>query len=306
MTLLTPSSSELVQQMIRGLKHAHPVHRARAARGLGKLGAAHRESLPALLAATHDVQQSVREAAVQAIAAHGAADDLIQLLRHTCKYVRRNAVWGLAKLGPEALRAVRPLAESLKDRDPRTAAGAAQALGAIGRDAADAVPALAEAMRGANVVLCRMASKALSQIGLPALTTLIQHLKHHDPFVRGEAAVALGWMGPHAGAAGVAALQEQLIPLTPSSAPPVQENSPIVDRDATPLAAAACKESNAEESALIQTIQALGKVGLGAIPALPMLRQLAKHPHQPYRDAAKEAVQLVKAAAIQEHARRSL
>src|SRR5262249_52980394 len=87
------------------------------------------------------------------------------------------------------------LCGALKDSDPRTASGAAQALGAMGADASDAVPALAEAMRGTNIVLCRLASKALSQIGPPALATLIAHLQHAHPFIRGEWALALGWMG---------------------------------------------------------------------------------------------------------------
>src|SRR5207248_4559199 len=88
------------------------------------------------------------------------------------------------------------LCRALKDPDPRTASGAAQALGNMGSDAAAAVPQLAEAMRGTNIVLCRLAAKALSQIGHPALATLIAHLQHTDPFVRGESALAIGWMGP--------------------------------------------------------------------------------------------------------------
>src|SRR5207237_5448832 len=114
------------------------------------------------------------------------------------KSAPRNAVWGLAKLGPLAKAVLPDLCHALQDPDPRTASGAAQALGSMGAEGAEAVPALAEAMRGTNIVLCRLAAKALSQIGRPALPTLITHLRHHDPFVRGEAAVALGWMGPAA------------------------------------------------------------------------------------------------------------
>jgi HEAT repeat protein len=96
------------------------------------------------------------------------------------------------------------LCKALKDADPRTASGAAQALGNMGADGAEAVLPLAEAMRGTNIVLCRLAAKALSQIGRPALPTLITHLRHHDPFVRGEAALAVGWIGPAAAAAATA------------------------------------------------------------------------------------------------------
>ena len=119
----------------------------------------------------------------------------VAMLDHQDKYVRRHAVWALGKLGPLARTALPDLCEALRDPDPRTASGAAQALGSMGAEGADAVLALAEAMRGTNIVLCRLASKALSQIGWPALATLIAHLQHADPFVRGEAALALGWMG---------------------------------------------------------------------------------------------------------------
>src|SRR5206468_12590259 len=100
---------------------------------------------------------------------------------HADKYVRRNAVWALGKLGPVARSALHDLCRSLKDADPRTASGAAQSLGNMGTDGADAIPALTEAMRGTNIVLCRLAAKALSQIGPPALSTLIAHIQHTDP-----------------------------------------------------------------------------------------------------------------------------
>src|SRR6185312_1843694 len=112
---------------------------------------------------------------------------------HSDKYVRRQAVWALGRLGPLARPVLTDLCRSLKDADPRTASGAAQALGCLGTDGAAAVPPLAEAMRGTNIVLCRMAAKALSQIGPPALATLVAHLQHADPFVRGGSALALGW-----------------------------------------------------------------------------------------------------------------
>ena len=95
------------------------------------------------------------------------------MLTHNDKYVRRNAVWAIGRFGPLARPVLADLCAGLKNSDPRTASGAAQALGNIGADAAEAVPALAEAMRGTNIVLCRLAAKALSQIGSPALSTLI-------------------------------------------------------------------------------------------------------------------------------------
>src|SRR5436305_48529 len=65
----------------------------------------------------------------------------------------------------------------------------------------DPVPALIRAVWAGPAADRLRAAKALSQIGQPALATLIAHLQHTDPFVRGESALALGWMGGAAKAA---------------------------------------------------------------------------------------------------------
>src|SRR5207249_5923519 len=145
-------------------------------------------ALPDLGRALRDADAKVREAVAQAIGQMGPAaiPVLTGMLIHEDKYVRRHAVWALGKLGPQATTVLSALCKRLKDSDPRTASGAAQALGNMGANGADAVPQLAEAMRGTNIVLCRLAAKALSQVGAPALATLIAHLQHADPFVRGE------------------------------------------------------------------------------------------------------------------------
>ena len=183
--------------LVRALRSQSQADRVRAAKDLGRLGWLAREALPALVGALHDDDAKVRESAAQAVGLMGpeALPTLVGMLAHDDKYVRRHAVWALGKLGPLARPALSDLCQSLKDADPRTASGAAQSLGGLGADGAEAVPALAEAMRGTNIVLCRLASKALSQIGPPALATLIAHLQHADPFVRGESALAIGWMG---------------------------------------------------------------------------------------------------------------
>ena len=48
---------------------------------------------------------------------------LSSMLTHPDKYVRRNAVWALGKLGPLAKVAVPAICAALKDADPRTASG---------------------------------------------------------------------------------------------------------------------------------------------------------------------------------------
>ena len=271
---MTPTRNASVPDLIPDTRHKHAPTRLAAVKALGKLAEAPRDSLPALYAALQDLEPKVREAAAAAFGAFGPAalPFLVAMLGHADKYVRRNAVWALGRLGPPAQPAVAELCRALRDADPRTASGAAQALGSIG--AAEAVSPLAEAMRGTNVVLCRLAAKALSQIGPPALPTLVAHLRHHDPFVRGEAAVALGWMGPEA-AATVMPLVELLHPRaareafaeTPAPSPGLTPPTGAIPAPAGPPPAL--------ESSRVAAVTALGRIGPAAAAARPFLEHCA-------------------------------
>jgi HEAT repeat protein len=290
--------------LIRALRSHNPTDRARAAKDLGRLGWLAREALPALVHALHDNDPKVREFAAQAIGLMGpeALPTLVGMLSHDDKYVRRHAVWALGKLGPLARSALPDLCAALKDADPRTASGAAQALGSMGTDAAEAVPALAEAMRGTNIVLCRLASKALSQIGPPALGTLIAHLQHADPFVRGESALAIGWMGVAARTAvpflaRVVRGPESALHRTPgplSFTPPAISNSRDSDSITPPQVTG---EGGGAESGDVNcrvfAAQALGRIGPAASSALTDLRDAATSGPESVRQAAQQAVRLI-------------
>lgn len=289
---------EPLSELLRGLKSPIPAMRAKAARALAKAGSAGNDAFTQLLAMTNDPEQVVRESAVHGLGGFGvqALPAFVRLLSHSCKYVRRNAVWGLGKLGPDAHPAVVSLVVVLKDTDPRTATGAAQALGAVGRAAADAVPALAEAMRGTNVVLCRMAAKALSQIGPPALPTLVTHLKHHDPFVRGEAAVALGWMGPTASPAVPHLLQ--LLTSAAGSGRFRKLARPYADSGSHSLTPVATPPpASGDEAVLVQVVQAIGRIGPMAVDAEGQLLELVDDVRENVRSAVLMAVRCVRGEA---------
>jgi HEAT repeat protein len=265
-----------------------PANRLAALHALGRLGEKAHAARTWLVAAAFDDDPKIRIAAAQALGQLGpdAAPALARLLVHSDKYVRRNATWGLGKLGPKAKPVLGDLCRSLKDADPRTAAGAAQALGAMGADGADAVPDLAEAMRGTNVVLCRLAAKALSDVGRPAKSELIAHLSHHDPFIRGEAAVALGWMGP-AAADAVPPLIVVLTTLPKPGVPPVPP-TPMPKGDGTG------EPATPDDNARMFAAQALGRIGPAAADALPALAQALHDPHPSVCAAAKLALKLVR------------
>ncbi len=274
-----------IAELIRGLNQPTASARVRCAKELGKQGMAAKNAFPYLLAAVQDSEQIVREAAVQALGTFGSASvpSLIELLSHPDKYVRRNAVWSLNKLGHHALPALATLCVALKDVDQRTASGAAQVLGNFGEAAVSAVPALVEAMRGTNVVLCRLAAKALSQIGRGALPSLILHLKHHDPFVRGEAAMALGWMGPEAEDA-VPGLIELLGAGQARRYARAQFQEFGHSDTITPVHMKPCSvDQTTLDVARGIAAQALGRIGPGAIAAVPELIAVLEDPCEQVR-----------------------
>jgi HEAT repeat protein len=288
--------------LIRALRSQRPAERMRAAKDLGRLGWLAREAMPALVATLHDDDSKVRECAAQAIGQMGpdALPTLVGMLQHDDKYVRRHAVWALGKLGPLAREAINDLCRALKDPDPRTASGAAQALGSMGGEGADAVPPLAEAMRGTNIVLCRLAAKALSQIGAPALATLIAHLQHADPFVRGESALAIGWMGATARSAVpflariVRGPESPLLRTpAPSSVTPLALPMPNSDAMTPQQLTDEALPLPTDINCRVFAAQALGRIGSGAAGALTELRDAANSAPDAVRAAAAQAIRQI-------------
>ncbi len=288
-------ADETLPALIADTHHHNAAIRLGALRSISKLGQLAREALPDLTAALNDSDARVRECAAQAIGQLGrdAISVMVRMLSHPDKYIRRNAVWGIGKLGAQAKPIIFDLCRSLKDEDARTASGAAQALGNMGEEAAIAVPNLAEAMRGTNIVLCRLAAKALSQIGRPALTTLIVHLKHPDIFIRSEAAVALGWMGPKANQA-VTPLLELIRSVTPKQTSASAQSLIGQITPATPIAVVTeSREQSPEEAARLNAITALGRIGPDSIVALPDLQDALHDPVDAVRRAAELAIRLI-------------
>ncbi|CAN5253549.1 hypothetical protein BH11PLA2_BH11PLA2_30470 [soil metagenome] len=288
------TADETLPVLIENTRHRFPATRLRACKSLGKLGETASTALPALTLSLDDADPKVREAAAAAIGQLGvvAIPTLSGMLTHPDKYVRRHAVWGLGKIGPAASNVRTKLCLVLKDEDPRTASGAAQALGSLGELGADAVPSLAEAMRGSNIVLCRLAAKALSQIGTPALPTLINHLRHSDPFVQGEAAVALGWMGPQA-ADAVAFLIEVLKKRSNEMTTTV----PVPGLAGTPPTGVAPKPGdppNSTDAARANAAQALGRIGAAAGRAVPQLSLALVDPSEAVRTAAELSLRQIR------------
>jgi len=290
------TTDDPLPDLIRALRSKAAAERLRAAKDLGRLGWLAREAMPALVGALKDDDARVREASAHAVGQMGpeALPALAAMLTHHDKYVRRNAVWAMGKLGALARPVLPDLCRGLKDSDPRTASGAAQALGNMGADGAEAVPQLAEAMRGTNIVLCRLAAKALSQIGPPALATLIAHLQHSDPFVRGESALALGWMGAAARTAVPFLAQVVRGPRVYSDRPAQPKSADgVISGAATPPIIPAPDPGSAEETCRVYAAQALGRIGPPAARALSDLQDAARTGTPALRAAAEQAVRMI-------------
>jgi HEAT repeat protein len=164
----------------------------------------------------------------------------------------------------------------------------------MGAEGAEAVPALAEAMRGTNIVLCRLAAKALSQIGRPALPTLVTHLRHHDPFVRGEAAVALGWMGPTAAPAVPHLVEVLRSKPTAKAYPPPAAAALGSCTPPTPVAMTGGDASATEDGCRASAAQALGRIGPAAAAAVSLLQQVLTEPSAAVRQAAEVSLRQIR------------
>jgi HEAT repeat protein len=192
---------------IAALRHNETWVRRNGAEELGRLGAAARPAIPALIAAAVDVEEPVRKSAAGALekidpewpATPGAAEAVPALVKALGS--RFTEVWQLASflLGRIGKPAVPTLIDALADRwqDTRQVV-VARSLGRIGPAAAEAVPALAHELTGEHAHVRQAAAEALGQIGPaaePAVPGLIQLLTDRLPASRQAAAVALARVG---------------------------------------------------------------------------------------------------------------
>lgn len=101
-------------------------------------------AVPAIMAAATSADPRTRREAAGVLAEMAAqgVDGLLDLLGHTDADVRRNAAWGLGKIGSAAAAAVPALISLLDDADAQAASQAAWALGQMGPAAKEALPAL--------------------------------------------------------------------------------------------------------------------------------------------------------------------
>ena len=154
---------------VKFLKNKDPRVRSRAAENLARLGPQAKFAIFPLSQRLRDADANVRCRAATALGEIGSAavEELIHALSLPDANIRREAVWALAKMGPEAEPAVGALARVLADRDLAVRKGAARALGLLDRLACPAIPFLIAALNDTDLFFCRLAAWALGKIGAP-------------------------------------------------------------------------------------------------------------------------------------------
>jgi len=180
-----------VQKLIQQLQDPDETTRLRAAKELGKLGAAAASAIPALQTATKDADEDVRRVAanslrtIQATLTSGPSEQvqrLINELQSPNEFVRLKAAKELGKLGPAARDAVPALQKlaSDPDEDVRVIAANSVRLIQAGAGPSEAVQKLIQQLANADEIVRMKAAKDLAKIGpsaksaIPALQKLLQ------------------------------------------------------------------------------------------------------------------------------------
>ena len=145
-----------------------------------------------------------------------AVPELIALLNDEDPQTRIETLFTLGAIGPGAKSAVGAAAASLGDENQEVQLAAGYCLGRMGADAKEAAPSLRKLLESKDVLLQLVALRALLRIEPPseelaqqAVPILVAGLGHERDFVRVEAAMGLGDLGPQA-ARAIPELEETL------------------------------------------------------------------------------------------------
>jgi HEAT repeat protein len=297
-------AQRLVEKLLRG-------DEPEIALKITMLGSRTRNALPALRRALLDKRYSVRVSAAVAIAfSEPSGTEPLPVLMEALDHPDDDvidvswAVLALAKLGPKARPALRPLADLARKR--RDFGGICKALAQIDPDGKECVPALVSVLKQDYYVDVDCAANCLGLLGprakgaVPALSALLTR-DFGEPFANGyepqaSAAKALRQIGPEARSA-IPALISALKFRNHDRARQVELFDQVEWLDCSGAAASAevlgsfGAEAKIAVPALTEAIQAqekddaswlvrlaaieaLGKIGPDARPAIPVLRRL--------------------------------
>ncbi|MDZ4862100.1 MAG: HEAT repeat domain-containing protein [Gemmatimonadota bacterium] len=149
----------------------------------------------------------------QATSAYSRGRPLSEWILQADHYIpdmRREAVRAIAALGPSARVALPVLLRATRDDTEEVRFWAVEAIRRIGPAATDAVPALLVVLADDVRRVQLLARTALEAVGPAAVPALIPALRNPDPWVRANAAEALGAIGASGGGQAVKPLARLL------------------------------------------------------------------------------------------------
>jgi HEAT repeat protein len=134
---------------------------------------------------------------VEAIAQTGAegVPELVAALAHSDPRLRRNALFALRLIGPEAGEAIPVIRERLIDENGQVRSYAIDAYWHIRRDPGDVASVVAPLLADPDASVREAAAKVLDIIGRPAIGSLVALLKTQVPAARVPAVKVLGRIG---------------------------------------------------------------------------------------------------------------
>ena len=284
-----PSSSVVVEPVLKACMDEDPVVRRLAITALARTGAKPDSAIPVLAEAQLDEDRSVRSSAVDALgvmaphAKEAVTSVLKQALVSNYTDARQAAAVVLLRLGLEERESLRTLLELLENDNPEVRHSAAYALGELGPIAKESAAALAKRLLSDENILVR-ASAAASlgyirnvPVGAPALA---QGLTDGSPLVRTQAAQAIGGFGEQASCAITDLLYNAVNDtslLSRYAALGALEELALYATDAAPKLAELIGDQ--DEFTRILALQALRKIGPRGRQAIPILINLANN-HQ--------------------------
>lgn len=121
-----------------------------------------------------------------------ALSEWVAQATHYIPELRREAVRAIAALGPAAVSALPTLVRATRDENEEVRFWAVTAIGGMGPEARGAAPALVTVMADDVRRVQEAARRALEGLGPAATSVLLPVLRHRDPWLRANAAEAIG------------------------------------------------------------------------------------------------------------------
>jgi HEAT repeat protein len=256
--------------LIPRLHDADVAGRETAANAIGRMGAAGKEAIPALVECLKQKVRLGNKAAPAALAGIGpdAVPALIETMRFEDPYARYEAISAIRMMGDKGVAAAPALIRALDDENSSVRINACLALQVLGPKASEAIPALARRLD--DPLANKYAAFALSEIGRAGTKALIEALA--DPKRLDAAAWGIERMGPDAADAApslIKALSEDAQFARAASA--LGGIGPKAKK-AVPMLIKALDDATNRPAAVV----ALGRIGPAAEDAVPALIRVAQ------------------------------